>query len=274
MTFGFAKAQMSFQIAPIINKKIYVSSALLPAFFHGGFNYSNQFASNPYFTFNNQPLSSRPEILLGLSLKLNLDTCGRGFELSFSQDGIGSAANSSTLFLSDSSAESTKFENLLFYYRSAHAINRISASYQSRRFTYKQRQYPAFQFEGGVSMYFGRPNVYFPAEIDTLEQSSPIISGAYLEGLDWSSSYNGRATLMIETGINLEFGLNLKSKSIYLFNFNLSYRQGLETTQFSTYKFYINDAGQKIQLVYLTSSKGSGIYFELSRNFYLWKANK
>jgi hypothetical protein len=78
--------------------------------------------------------------------------------------------------------------------------------------------------------------------------------------------------------LNLGLGFDFYSKNRhkYLFSFDLFYLQGTRNVQVDTHRIWINDNGEEKIFRYLFMSKGSGIYFTLSRRIqvYPWRPNR
>jgi hypothetical protein len=78
--------------------------------------------------------------------------------------------------------------------------------------------------------------------------------------------------------LNLGLGFDFYSKNRhkYLFSFDLFYLQGTRNVQVDTHRIWIEDHGEEKIFRYLFMSKGSGIYFTLSRRIqvYPWRPNR
>lgn len=276
---GHSYAQVSLYIEPTISQKVYLSSSLLPAFNHSGFNHSNHFSDNPYFGISNKLISYRADVPFGVNLGIKLNNTGHYFKIGYSQDGIGSATEISTLSQSSipNGLGEKNYNEIIDFYKSLHFVNRISFGYSSKDLSSKSKHYPSLNFSLGLSILFGEASDYSPITLDTSSTPIILLGNSKIIGFEWSNSYNGQASLMFDLGCKVNFGLNRKSReNLYLFSLGVSYRQGLETNQFSFYKVFIEDNGDIFSTTYSTSSKGSGIYFELSRKFqvYPWRKRK
>lgn len=273
---GHSAAQVSFYITPTINQKAYFSSSLLPAFNHSGLNHSNQYSTNPYFGISNKLFSYREDVPIGLNIGLKLTETGQSFEVGYSQDGIGSAVEISTLLLSPipNGLGGENFNEILDYYKSLHFVNRFSMTYVSRYISSKAREFPTVTYNLGVSILFGTANSYSPITLDTNSAPVELMGGGKIIGFEWTNSYNGQTSFMIDVGCRMNLGLNRKNKEgLYLFSLTATYRQGLKTNQFSFYRVFIEDSSKIFSTSYSSSSKGSGVYLEISRKFdlYPWK---
>ncbi len=279
LILGHINAQVSFCITPTINQKAYISSSLLPALFHSGFNHSNQFSDNPYFKINNKPISFREDIPIGLNLVLSLDSIDCNFKLGYSQDGIGSAVQTSILVGSSplsGQVNAPHYDEILNFYKSLHYINRLSFMFSKKLINLNEQKYPTFGFNIGFSLLFGRSSSNIPMPLDTMNGGySVVLGGARIKGFEMQTDYNGKIIPTIDFGCNVDFGVNRTRKSnLYLFTLGLNYRQGFRTNQFSFYRYYIDDGGDNLVLSYASSSKGSGIYLELSRIFRIYPRKK
>lgn len=268
-------SQTSFFVAPIIGKKILSNSMTLPGLFSGGFNYTNQTMDNPYFQFGNKVLSTRPAINWGLGLGININSNKHLFKIELSQDEVGGMAEVSTLSAYNpfpDQIQATHYSHTTFFHQSSHLVTRLSLGY-NYLITKKSNKCKMY-LNSDVSLLFGRSQSQVWEYGDTNELGAFVLyNDAEIRKFYYGSSFGGQ-TLMLGIGLSSDLGFKIHNKWRYIFSFNVLYRQGFKTVQSSGYNWYIRDTGENFVINYGTSSKGSGIYFELSRRFQFYPVKK
>lgn len=85
-------------------------------------------------------------------------------------------------------------------------------------------------------------------------------------------SYKGFYS-MFGVGLESDFFAKIKQKRIYLFTASAHFRQGLKMMGYSSEVTTIDDSGETLAFINELTTKGSGIYFQVSRNFQIhpWK---
>ena len=272
-------SQTSFFIAPILSKKILANSITLPGLFTGGLNYTDQTMDNPYFKFNNKSLSSRPAIYWGIGFGINLNSKKHILKIELSQDAVGGMAELSTLTAYNpfpNQIQATHYSHQTFYYQSGHLVSRITLGYNF--LLTKKSSKSKVYFNSDISLLFGRSQsqVWDYGDINELG-AFVLYNDSEIKKFYYGSQFGGK-TLMLGLGLSSDLGFKIHNKWKYFFSLNILYRQGLKTVQSSGYNTYIKDNVENFDFVinYGTSSKGSGIYFEISRRFqlYPWKRNE
>lgn len=276
MSFGRLHSQTSFFISPILSKKILANSVALPGLFRGGLNYTDQTMDNPYFKFNNKLLSSRPSIYWGIGFGINIDSNKHIFKIELSKDGVGGMAEFSTLSAYNpfpNQIQATHYAHQTFYHQSSHLVSRITLGY-NYLLTKKSTKSKVY-INSDISLLFGRSHSQVWDYGDINEPGAFVLyNDSEIKKFYYGSQFSGK-TLMLGLGLSSDIGFKIHNKWKYFFSLNILYRQGLKTVQSSGYNTYIKDNVENFDSViyYETSSKGSGIYFEISRRFQLipWK---
>jgi hypothetical protein len=273
-------AQTSISISPLFIGKAYFCSYASDYRFSSF--YSEQVSNdvqNPYFNYSAKKFSYRPSIKIGLQLefKFNKDKHRLGFE--WAQDASGTMSKSTafvhmnTLGIPDSlKPDNISYGNYTSYFMTGFLYNRLSFRYH-RKITSNNLMFVTYIIPEATFI-FGRENKSeWSFDMDTMTNNSTFYhNNARIVRNDILSVYSGKSSLML--GIGLKSDIYTPKKHIYLFSIDLSYKQGFKTIIATIDNSIFVDTGKKIGIVNQLVSRGSGLYFQISRSFTFKSWNK
>lgn len=266
-------SQTKFFISPTVNQKIYISSA--SHFDNNGIFYNPVLLSeNPYFDLRIRKFSTRKDIPIGINVGVSFMNNKHILNLGYSQDGVGTSMEYSSISkgpLYPNDPDNPVFLSFVSSMNSIHYINRVSIMYSfclNFQSFHKNKVYLTSDF----SLLYGKSRT----GVDTYDYVPPVellYNNAQILKFQSSTAYKGGISYMLSCGLLFDYGIRVKDDWRYIFSIGINYRHGLKTIQGDVADFLINDNGNLFHLHYEAQSKGSGIYFELSRRFqlYSWK---
>lgn len=274
-------AQTTFYITPLINYKLlfcsYPSDQRFGNFYSEQTSFGNQ---NPYYTFEAKKVSTRPSINIGLRAGVSLKNKKHIIHFEWSQDEAGTMSKISSfqtpnLYGSNDIPSYNTYGHYIGYFQSGFAYNRLSLGYGIRL---TNEQFPtSVYFMGDISIVYGGKN----KATWSYEQDQTNTSIYYHNNAEWISDeinayHLGVTSALIGIGIKTDIGLIVNQKKKYLFSMEINYKQGFKSIGSSTYTTLIDDNNETIGFVNELITRGSGIYFQVSRNIQLfpWRPNK
>jgi hypothetical protein len=270
--FGYgSRAQTTFFIEPIVEKKIYISSMRIDK----KFGFSNIENNNDYFSFRNKIMSSRSyDIPMGLVFGVSLNN-SHILSFGFVQDGVGSKSRTTGLYRIpyDHYDNIATYAEFTSFAQSLHYANRYCIHYK-----YKINKNPnKFYINTSLSYLRVRKKHEFQNVITGDIASDNGVAFFRNDAILLQTehgSYASGGTFMIGLGVSSDLGIKVKNKWRYLFSFSIDYKQGITNSLQNGYSnYFVKDKDKIFCFHYETQSRGSGIYFELSRRFqfYPWK---
>jgi len=238
-------AQTTYYVKPMINTKISLASNSPRRFDDEVFN------SNPYYIYDNKSLifSGLNNFDFGIGIGL-AHRKKHSFEMCFNTDGTGSGFR---LYYNYKSSNNEFYQTDRMYIYGK-AINRISLNY-----TYLKSN--KYHFSIGLSYGFKPPSL--PGKLDQSYYENVVVSENVIMSQEvWVVGFN-RSNFYTSFG----FGRDFFSKKKYLFSFDLLLVKGYNLISGVATTITIYNNGNKTANNYLSYSKGSGIYFQLSRRF-------
>ena len=273
-------AQTSISISPLIINKIQTCS------YGGDFRFSrfyteqsSQEVMNPYYTFKAKKFKySNGSIDIGLKIDVNFKNGNQRLGLEWATDGAGTTSKTH-----DFASTNTVGYTLPLPYKTygtytsynndiGFKYNRITVRYE-KKITKITSSINLF-IVPEISMTFGSANVatlnYYN---DTISNNSTFFHNDARE-LEYAiQSYrNGRKSLLFGLGVRADF--KLKKKNIYLFSFDVGFKQGIRIIHSAEYKRVVFDSGKTFGINNELVSRGSGLYFQISRSFKLYTFKK
>lgn len=274
-------AQSTFFVTPLINYKIEFCS--YPSDQRFGNLYSEQSffgIQNPYYSFEAKKASTRPAINIGLRVGASFRGHKHILHLEWSQDGAGTMGKTSQLTTTNLEGsnivpEYSNYINGIGYYQTGFAYNRISLAYGVRltQEKYLCKLYLTTDF----STVFGDEN-----SMNKYYEQSPTSTSVYYHNnakhlsTEINSYHFGVVSSLIGIGVKGDIGVKIKDKSLYLFSAEVNYRQGFKVIGSSLHTTRILDNNEVIGFSNELVTKGSGVYFQISRNIqlYPWRPNR
>lgn len=260
-------SQTKFFISPVINQKVFITTA--PAFKNYGVFYnSTTLASNPYFNYKIKKFSTRLDIPMGLNFGVSFLGDKHILSLGYTQDGVGNSKEisyfSKSLSLPNDPytnvfTDFTYPKNNLFY------INRLTVKYSYRlnkNIEEKNKIYLNTDFSIIYGKSFIQSQTSFPDP-----QIILLHNNAQITEFRAGTIYDGKANYMIGFGLMFDYGFKIKNKWRYILSLEVNYRHGLKAILYNNEIFKIEDKDETFYLIYGSQSRGSGIYFEISRRF-------
>ncbi len=277
ITFGLLSisslsAQISYSISPLLNTKFQFCNFGGDSRLGGYTEYTNIGHQNPYYTFDSKSISARFTINLGFRLRADINK-KHTVSLEWSQDEAGTMSKESA-FLTSLSApllegQTMSFGHGISYDQTNFSFQRFSLSYGIQ--VIKNPTFLEFYFMGDLSFLFGREKE--SNSLSALDPSTEIIyyhNESTFDSKEVRSWYWGGLATSLGLGCKLDFNGNIKSKSVHLFSVEAMYRQGLGNVAYSLHRTTIVESGDKVNFLNELSSRGSGIYFQISRRFSLF----
>lgn len=280
MWFGtITLSQTTFSIAPLISYKLHTCSYPIDEFFGFSIENKNIQPQNPYYNFDVKRVSGRPAIDMGVRFQASFKDNKHLLLLEWSQDAMGTMSKTSELVTTNLENGSLPPYNTYSagtsYFHTGFTFNRFSFQY-GRRITNKLSIARLYLLTD-LSLTFGKYN-----RADWRYENWPENTSVYYHNnarwvsTDIMAEYWGGTSFLMGLGIRGDILLPLKKKTIYLFTLEGHYRQGFKTMGHSSHTTVIDDSGQIAAFFNTIVSRGSGIYFQISRNFqlYPWRPNK
>ena len=268
-------AQTSFYIRPTVNMKTQQS-------FFGNNRASENYSeySNNYFTFrNDRYFFDRNTINFGLNAGVEYKK-KHFFEFGYSIDNSGVAVGvKAQSYMNNFQDTEGLFYNSAgsTYSQTGSSFSRISFSYSTVFYKNRNNTFNG-RLLGGIGL-FHNTSVNRKKNIYDVNYESHFTNGQIAEDVFITEHYS-RISNYWKNSLYLNFGFGgdfyTKKNHKYLFSFDLSYLQGTRSIQIDDNFISVQDQGDVLDFHYRVSSRGSGIYFTLSRRFqvYPWKCCK
>ncbi len=248
MMFGQLYAQTSFFVKPMLNNKIDFGSSSPRRFDNYAFN------SNPLFHYDNKTVitTGLNSIDLGIGLgaifrkkhlielDFNTDATGSGNEIYFEYKNI------------DGSYYQTSRKNIY-----GKAINRLSIQYSYLAAS-------KFHYTIGMSFGFKQPSAIGRLDAE-LYKTEEIADNVFFTQEIWGIGIN-RFNFYLTAGVGRDF----YCKKLYLFSFDILFNKGFSLISGAGTEIIIVDNGIVKRHNFMSYSKGTGLYFQLSRRFQLY----
>jgi len=269
LLFGYAcHTQTIVYLKPLTQQKVFITNNR--NFLINSSNISN----NPYFDFNIDNLSSRISDYVPFGLSFGIKNRERGviIEIGYVQDGVGCSIELAELVLAPPYPDQLYTPVYLDQTRRGQTLNyshRVFLDFSQQLFTNSNLKNDFF-LHYTTSIMFGETFLkYIFNEYDSYE----YLNGGKLKGYGETVIYNGKPSFMLGAGLTTDYYLGFKGNKTYLFSFGVFYNHGFKVISSYDLSFLIEDNGNLFHLNYGAQSRGSGIYFELSRRFqlYPWK---
>lgn len=268
-------AQLSFYVRPTLNMKTQQS-------FFGNNRASENYSeySNNYFTFrNDRYFFDRNTINFGLNAGVEYKK-KHFFEFGYSIDNSGVAVGvKAQSYMNNFQDTEGLFYNSAgsTYSQTGSSFSRISFSYSTVFYKNRNNTFNG-RLLGGIGL-FHNTSVNRKKNIYDVNYESHFTNGQIAEDVFITEHYSRisnywRNSLYLNLGVGGDFYTKKNHK--YLFSFDLSYLQGTRPIQIDDNFISVQDQGDVLDFHYRVSSRGSGVYFTLSRRFqvYPWKGNK
>jgi hypothetical protein len=172
----------------------------------------------------------------------------------------------------------------LFYNSAGSTYSQTSSSHSRISFSYSTVFYKNYsntfqaRLIGGIGL-FHNPSVNRKKNIYDVDYSPHFTHGQIAQDVFITEHYSRisnywRNSFYVNLGIGGDFYTKKNHK--YLFSFDLSYLQGTRSIQIDDNFMSVTDHGDMLNFHYRVSSRGSGIYFTLSRRLqvYPWGIKK
>lgn len=278
MLFGkSAFSQTTFFISPLINYKVQLSSYSVHQYFGTYYSeYTYLGHQNPYYTFKAKKISGRPSINIGIRAGLTLANKKHLVYLEWSQDEAGTMSKTTSLQTPNYYGAPNLiptypvYTNGTRYFQSGFAYDRLSLGYGIR--LTKEKTLTKIYFITDFSIIFGGKNrATWYYEMDSTANTSTYYYNDAKEVSTEITAYHwGRTSALLGIGIKTDIGAKFKGKEHYLFSLEVNYRQGFQPIGGSISTTHIEDNGKIIAFANELITKGSGIYFQISRKFQLY----
>lgn len=270
-------AQTTFSISPLINHKLSICGYGYDQ--HFGFYSENQpsIIQNPYFEFGAKRISHRPSINIGLRFIASFEEDKHLLGFEWCQDEVGTMSKTKSFSTSNSyglpPATHKTYGINTSYFQNAFAFDRFSISYgyllskkakKNKLYLTTDLSFARFKDNRMEWFYKNSPEnnaVYYHnnAKWEEIEQTAQLWGGNYF---------------MLGVGLKTDVFISLKQKPVYLFSLETNYRQGFKVMVASGQRTLINDNNELIEFYNELGSKGSGIYFQISRKFQIYPIKK
>jgi len=266
-------AQTTFSITPLVNYKLLFCGYGHDATF--GFYFENQpsHLHNPYYEFGAKRISHRPSINIGVRLMASLNDDKHLITTEWSQDEAGTMSKTYSFATANTTGMPPASYNTygigVSYFQTAFVYNRYSLYYGCR-----------------LTKKTTLSKVYFMTDLSLARTVHNSMEWYYENSPDNNSVYYHNNAKRVSTtymakirdgtyfkagiGFKADLTVPIKKKPIYLFSFETHYRQGFRTMVSGGQKTVINDNNQLVAFHNGLISKGSGIYFQISRNIKLF----
>jgi hypothetical protein len=270
-------AQTTFSISPLVNYKLLICSYPTDQSF--GFYSENQQINpqNPYYNFYAKRISHRPSINIGLRLDASLDNEKYTVMGEWSQDATGTMSKTTSLNTTNTyglpDPPYKTYSDGVNYFQNGFVFNRFSL-FGGLRIT-KQEFLTKVWILLDYSLAITKSNQMFW----NYENFSENNSEYYYNNAKWVKTetqaeiYKGVYSL-IGVGLKADVFLKFNSNPTYIFTAETHFRQGLRLMSHGSETTVIDDNGEILAFLNTLSSKGSGIYFQISRRFKIPKRKK
>jgi hypothetical protein len=268
-------AQTSFYIRPTVNMKTQQS-------FFGNNRASENYSeySNNYFTFrNDRYFFDRNTINFGLNAGVEYKK-KHFFEFGYSIDNSGVAVGvKAQSYMNNFQDTEGLFYNSAgsTYSQTGSSFSRISFSYSTVFYKNRNNTFNG-RLLGGIGL-FHNTSVNRKKNIYDVNYESHFTNGQIAGDVFITEHYSRisnywRNSFYLNLGVGGDFYTKKNHK--YLFSFDLSYLQGTRPIQIDDNFISVQDQGDALDFHYRVSSRGSGIYFTLSRRLqvYPWVRKK
>jgi hypothetical protein len=270
-------AQTSISIAPLVIGKAYFCSYGSDYRFNQLYSEQNsQYTPNPYYTFGAKKFSYRPSIGIGIQVELSLKDGKHRIGLEWASDASGTMSKTTDFQTANTFGITVPYKTYgsgTSYFQSGFTYNRISVRYHSR--LTKQNSIINLYLVPELTLTFGiANNATWLYEHDTISMNNTYFhNDAKSLSRENSAYYIGQKSILAGIGLRADFKTPKHKK--YLFSLDLSYKQGYKVISYSQHTTVIYDSGKVFGITDGLSATGSGLYFQLSRSFtlYKWKKN-
>lgn len=277
LLFGpLSMAQTTISISPIVNYKLLICSYPTEQLF-GIYSENQQIKQqNPYYSFYAKRISHRPSINIGLRFTANFKSDKHLLIGEWSQDQMGTMSKTTSLSTSNTyglpEPSYKTYADGVTYFQSGFVFTRFSLIYGRKitKETSLQKVWLLMDFSlaktGGNQAEWTYEN--FPENNSVYYYNNAKWVSKEIKSDVYKGSYG-----MLGVGLKVDFSLKLKQKTTYLFTAESHFRQGLKPMGYSSEITTINDNGETVAFLNTLVSKGSGIYFQISRKFQIipWK---
>jgi hypothetical protein len=230
------------------------------------------FAPNPYFQLYNYGMYFSKNLNLGLNVGVNLKK-NHFFEIGISTDHTGTATSVLTHnvpFFDSTSTQLNQWNNYNFQ-RFNYPYLRLSLEYQNQIFTTKNKVLSlkiilgsGLLFNQNVNIKKGKIATYTNNAFEIGEIKPGIFITEHI--------ITGTASKRLSPYISIGIGADLYTmKRKYLFSFDLNYLIGTYIMIYQRHEISVFDNNQKTVYTYNMNSRGTGIYFQLSRRLQFYK---
>ncbi len=277
-----AIAQTTVYLEPLVYKKVQVCGNSYSSLSSTAFVYNNDNVANPYFDYEPKKLSTRPSINIGLSAIVGLQNNKHLLSLQYATDEAGTMGKMSVLetqnyYGSVNPPVNPPYHAITYFLNSGFTISRLTLGYSGlvTRKSVKSKLY----LNGDVTLFFTSPIEFEYVWDDTTSQNqrlyyndSRLITTALKSSIPFE-----RKVLALGAGAKCDLGMSWKKRWHYFFTVDVNYRIGLNKVMGSGTIVEVIDGktNEHLYFSYGLESKGSGLYFQLSRRFQLvpWKKN-
>ncbi len=277
-----AMTQTTVYVSPIIYKKLLVCGLSYDPSFGNSFSYNSTAVNNPYFIFEAKKVSDRPSINLGVNFSIGVRDNKHLFGIELATDEVGTMSKISILstmnyFGASNPPSNPPYSSYTYLLNTAFTMGRLSFTY-SGLITPKSSNCKLY-LNSDLSVFIAKANQFNYFWDDTTSQNQQLY---YNQLRIISTSLNSsimtdRKVLALGAGAKCDVGMSWKKRWHYFFTVDVNYRIGLDQVMGSGTTVEVIDGKTNEQLffTYGLESKGSGLYFQLSRRFQLvpWKKN-
>ena len=273
-------AQTSISIVPLIINKVQTCS-------YGGDDrfskfyteQSSQEVINPYYTFKAKKFKySNGSISIGLKIDMSFKNGNQRLGIEWATDGAGTTSKTYNFASTNTVGYTLPLDYKTYSIATSYnndigfTYNRISIRYE-KKITKKSSVLDLF-IVPEISMTYGSANMatlyYYN---DSISNNSTFFHNDAKElELSIQSYRSGRKSILFGLGLRADF--KLKKKNIYLFSFDVGFKQGIRIIHSAGYKRVIYDSGKTFGIYNELVSRGSGLYFQISRSFTLFRFKK
>jgi hypothetical protein len=274
-------SQTSFSIEPLINYKInicnYLGNNNLVPLFQPHNQYKNE---NPYYTFYAKKVGGQYGFNVGLRALGSFKNGKRLLSFEWSIDATDTKSKVRSLTSANYFGIDPIPENKVYSWNTSvfgvgFTYNRLTFGYHHSIFTDKFNSKMYLSYD--LSVLYGPKNEqFFYYEGDKNSTSRFYHNDSELLSREYFAYFKGITNYSLGVGLRSELNIKKNNQNIYLFNIDLNFRQGLKMMMFTSETFLINDSGKELGFINTIISRGSGIYFQISRKFqlYPWRPTK
>lgn len=276
LLFGhYLSAQTTFYIAPLIHKKLYFCTTQGDVRFGPYAEHNPIDLQNPYYAFSAKRVSTRPAIELGLRGLVSFQGGKQLLSLEWSSDGTGTMSKTAGLGTSnlqgspDPPPPYKTYSTGVSYFQTGVVVSRISVNYALRLSNPSKASKFYVLFDVSVT---GRNSLRQSWRYDNWPENTATYyhNDAREVYSEIDAAGYGTRNLLYGFGLKSDVVIHTKRKNHYLFSLETVFRQGVFFNFSSSHTTLINDNGKYVAFVNGLASKGSGIYFQLSRNFQIF----